>query len=126
MKLIFDYKFRFYTSKMNDICLHCHWLFFSSIILNFEQCHHQLKSMQNIVFKNEALHAYKIQGNIQGNIHSIMLDTGLQSCICILDKFDSICSIYKNVKIQLQTGFGPRYALLEIRMEEGKGRRFPI
>ena len=33
MKLIFDYKFRFYTSRMNEICLHCHRLFFSSIIL---------------------------------------------------------------------------------------------
>ena len=38
MKLIFDYKFRFYTSKMNEICLHCHWLYFSSIILCFGQC----------------------------------------------------------------------------------------
>ena len=38
MKLIFDYKFRFYTSKMNEICLHCHWLYFSSIILSFGQC----------------------------------------------------------------------------------------
>ena len=35
MKLIFDYKFRFYTSK---ICLHCHLLYFSSIILNFGHC----------------------------------------------------------------------------------------
>ena len=33
MKSIFDYKFRFYTSKMNEICLHCHLLYFSSIIL---------------------------------------------------------------------------------------------
>ena len=23
---------------MNEICLHCHWLYFSSIILSFEQC----------------------------------------------------------------------------------------
>ena len=38
MKLIFDYKFRFYTSKMNEICLHCHLLYFSSIILRFGQC----------------------------------------------------------------------------------------
>ena len=38
MKLIFDNKFRFYTSKMNEICLHCHWLCFSSIILSFGQC----------------------------------------------------------------------------------------
>ena len=38
MKLIFDYKFRFYTSKMNEICLHCHLLYFSSIILSFGQC----------------------------------------------------------------------------------------
>jgi hypothetical protein len=28
----FYYKFRFYTSKLNEICLHCHWLYFSSII----------------------------------------------------------------------------------------------
>ena len=38
MKLIFDYKFRFYTSKINEICLHCHLLYFSSIILSFGQC----------------------------------------------------------------------------------------
>ena len=31
MKLIFDYKFRYYTSKMNEICLHCHLLYFSSM-----------------------------------------------------------------------------------------------
>ena len=37
MKLIFDYKFRFYTSKLNEICLHCHWLYFSSIIMSFGQ-----------------------------------------------------------------------------------------
>ena len=40
MKLIFDFKFRFYTSKMNEICLHCHCLFFPSIILSFRQCGH--------------------------------------------------------------------------------------
>ena len=38
MKFIFDYKFRFYTSKMNEICLHCHLFYFSSIILSFGQC----------------------------------------------------------------------------------------
>ena len=38
MKLIFDYKFRFYTSKMNEICLYCHLLYFSSIILSFGHC----------------------------------------------------------------------------------------
>ena len=38
MKLIFDYKFRFHTSKMNEICLHCHLLYFSSIVLSFGQC----------------------------------------------------------------------------------------
>jgi hypothetical protein len=32
------YKFRFYTSKMNEICLHRLWLYFSSIILCFGQC----------------------------------------------------------------------------------------
>ena len=32
------YIFRFYTSKINEICLHCHWLYFSSIILSFGQC----------------------------------------------------------------------------------------
>ena len=37
MKLIFDNIFRFYTSKMNEICLHCHWLYFSSITLSFGQ-----------------------------------------------------------------------------------------
>ena len=31
MKLIFDYKFRFYTSKMNEIWLQCHLLYFSSL-----------------------------------------------------------------------------------------------
>ena len=29
-----------YTSNMNEICLHCHWLGFSSFILNFGQCGH--------------------------------------------------------------------------------------
>ena len=38
MKLIFDYKFRFYTSTMNEICLHCYWLYYSSIVLSFRQC----------------------------------------------------------------------------------------
>jgi hypothetical protein len=28
MKLNLDYKFRFYTSRINEICLHCHWLYF--------------------------------------------------------------------------------------------------
>ena len=31
------HQFRFYTSKMNEICLHCHWLYFSSIIMSFGQ-----------------------------------------------------------------------------------------
>ena len=31
------YKFRFYTSKLNEIRLHCHWLYFSSIIMSFGQ-----------------------------------------------------------------------------------------
>ena len=35
MKLFFDYKFIFYMSKMNEICLHCHWLYFSSITMSF-------------------------------------------------------------------------------------------
>ena len=39
MKFIFDYKFRFYKSKTNEICLHCHWLYFSSIIISFGQGH---------------------------------------------------------------------------------------
>ena len=34
----FDYKLRFYISKMNEICLRCHWFYFSSIILSFGQC----------------------------------------------------------------------------------------
>ena len=39
MKLIFDYKFRFYLSKMNEICLHCHQLYLSLIIfMGFGQC----------------------------------------------------------------------------------------
>jgi len=33
-----DYKFRFYTSRMNESCLHCHWLHFSSFILSFGHC----------------------------------------------------------------------------------------
>ena len=39
MKFIFDYKFRFYKSKTNEICLHCHWLYFFSIIISFGQGH---------------------------------------------------------------------------------------
>ena len=38
MKSNFDHKFRFYASKINEICLHCHWLYFSSFILSFRQC----------------------------------------------------------------------------------------
>ena len=38
MKLIYGDEFIFYTSSMYEICLHCHWLGFSSFILNFEQC----------------------------------------------------------------------------------------
>jgi hypothetical protein len=41
MKLIFDYKFRFFRffiSNINQICFHFHCLFFSSIILSFKQC----------------------------------------------------------------------------------------
>ena len=38
MKLIFGDEFIFYTSSMYEICLHCHWLGFSSFILNFGQC----------------------------------------------------------------------------------------
>ena len=34
MKSFFENKFRFYTPKMNRICLHCHWLYFSSILLD--------------------------------------------------------------------------------------------
>ena len=37
MTLFFDYKFRFHTSKMNEIYLHCHWLYFSCVILSFGQ-----------------------------------------------------------------------------------------
>ena len=50
MKLIFDYKFRFYTSKMNEICLHCHWLYFSSIILSYGQCGQSL--IRNFIWKH--------------------------------------------------------------------------
>ena len=38
MKLIFGDEFIFYTSSMHEIYLHCHWLSFSSFILNFGQC----------------------------------------------------------------------------------------
>ena len=38
MKLIFVDEFIFYTSSMYEIRLHCHWLDFSSFILNFGQC----------------------------------------------------------------------------------------
>ena len=38
MKLIFGDEFKFYTSSMYEICLHCHWLSFSSFKLNFGQC----------------------------------------------------------------------------------------
>ena len=37
MKSIFDYKFKFYTSKMNEICLYYHWLYFSSMTMSFGQ-----------------------------------------------------------------------------------------
>ena len=61
MKLIFDFKFRFYNLKINEICLHCHLLYFSSIILifgplrRFRQCevHSVLSvhsSVHNILF----------------------------------------------------------------------------
>ena len=40
MKLIFGDEFIFYTSSMYEICLHCHWLGFSSFILNFGKCTH--------------------------------------------------------------------------------------
>ena len=39
----FDYKFVFYTSKMNEIWLYYHWLYFSSIILSFRQCGKQFR-----------------------------------------------------------------------------------
>ena len=39
MKLIFCNEFISYnTLSMYEICLHCHWLGFSSFILNFRQC----------------------------------------------------------------------------------------
>ena len=38
MKLIFGDEFMFYTSSMHEIYSHCHWLGFSSFILNFGQC----------------------------------------------------------------------------------------
>ena len=38
MKLIYSDEFIFYTSTMYEICLHCHWLCYSSFILNFGQC----------------------------------------------------------------------------------------
>ena len=41
-EIIFCHKFTFYTSSIYEICLHCHWLGFSSIILNFEQCERDL------------------------------------------------------------------------------------
>ena len=28
---IFDYKFRLYTSRINEFCPHCHWLYFIHI-----------------------------------------------------------------------------------------------
>ena len=45
---------------MYEICLHCHWLSFSSFILNFEQCGHSeptLKSftMQMLIFSFQFL-----------------------------------------------------------------------
>ena len=38
MKLIFVDEFIFYTSSIYEVCIHCHWLGFSSFILNFGQC----------------------------------------------------------------------------------------
>ena len=37
-EIVFCHEFTFYTSSMYEICLHCHWLGFSSITLNFGQC----------------------------------------------------------------------------------------
>ena len=50
MKLFFYYKFRFYTSKLNEICLHCHWLYFSSIIMSFGQGDHPCLSYFTALF----------------------------------------------------------------------------
>ena len=63
MKLIFNYKFRFYSSKMNEICLHCHWLYFSSIILSFGRC--------ELV--------WYILGNLQSGYRTVL--TLLQRCL---------------------------------------------
>ena len=38
MKLISDYKFRFYTSRIIEFCLQCHWFYFSSFILSLGHC----------------------------------------------------------------------------------------
>ena len=48
MKLIFYYKFRFYTSRMIEICLYCHWLYFSSFILSFGQCDYLLRRILRV------------------------------------------------------------------------------
>ena len=38
MKFIFGDEFIFYTSSLYEICLYCHWLRFSSFILNVGHC----------------------------------------------------------------------------------------
>ena len=54
-EITFDYKFRFYASKMNEICLHFHLLYFSSIILSFGKCNVRslLSYYKYIVASNE-------------------------------------------------------------------------
>ena len=60
MKFIFDYKFRFYKSKMNEICLHCHWLYFSSIIMSFGQgVVNQKVAIQNFIIEQTGDNYFK-------------------------------------------------------------------
>ena len=62
-----------YTSNLNEICLHCHWLYFSKIILRFGQCvsdnvcrtRRQVKKMTTAVAEKHswifALHNWKVK-----------------------------------------------------------------
>jgi hypothetical protein len=90
MKLIFDYKFRFYTSKMNEICLHCHLLYFFSIILSFGHCGYSLH--ERVLF---FLHCSELRC-IWVLVHWVALCTGMNWFL----RSYSITSITKKIIIQ--------------------------
>ena len=94
MKFIFDYKFRFYTSKMNEICLHCHWLYFSSIIMSFGQGVHIVSyNLGHFFFSNSRIHILPNYGQTNSKtaiVHSVSntvwpsQDSKRVLCFCVL------------------------------------------